>query len=143
MKGLAMKKIIASLTVLSSIFLSTEAVAQNQPLACQSDKVGGLSWENGRWKIVAFNEERFILVQTQKTLTLESVAKALDMPDIEGVTCSSDVLSYISCSDSVGGFLYFLPKTLKGGIAQLTGATSDNMNRRDTPTVTAFSCTPF
>jgi len=138
-----MKKIIALLTVLNSVFFSAGATAQNQPLACQSDKIAGLDWEKGRWSIHSFQEKRFILVQSQNGLTKESVAKALQTPLIQGVTCLTDVLSDISCSDSLGGFLYFQPKTLKGGIAQLTGTTSDNMDRRDSVTVNAFSCTPF
>jgi hypothetical protein len=144
LRGTTMKKIYFTLlAVLSSLFFSAEAVAQNQPLACQSDAIGGLHWEDRRWNIRSFQEKRFILVQSQNGLTKESVAKALDTPLIKEVTCLSTPLSYISCGDSLGGFLYFQPKTLKGGIAQLTGTTMDNLNKRDDPSINAFSCTPF
>jgi hypothetical protein len=75
---MTIKKIhFALLIILSSVFFSAGAIAQNKPLACQSDVSAGLSWENGRWVTSTFNGSKFILVQTKDGLTGESVGKAL------------------------------------------------------------------
>lgn len=138
-----MKKIIALLTVLSSIFLSTEAVAQNQPLACQSDAAAGLSWENGQWVTASFLPTRFILVKTTDGLTKESVAKIFRATP-EELHCRSVFKMRFSCSDEFGGHFFFDPATLKGGTAQIFATVlSDNGTKKDTPFLTAFSCTPF
>ena len=138
-----MKKIhFTLLTALSAIFFSAGAIAQNQPLACLSDKRAGLSWKNGQWVVSSFVPTKFILVQTKDGLTSESVAKAIDAL-VENVMCRSNYnKTLITCHDPHGGFLMFSPKNLKGGISQLMGATLTG-NSRDTPTLTAFSCTPF
>ena len=137
-----MKKIhFTVLTVLSSIFFSAGAIAQNQPLACQSDERAGLSWENGRWKVAAFIPLRFILVKTNDGLTNDSVGKIFES-SADHVLCRTRY-SRVRCHDSYGGFLFFDPETSKGGFSKLYGAIVDRMDRRDTPALTAFSCTPF
>jgi len=138
-----MKKIHFTLLIaLSSVFFSAGAIAQNQPLACLSDESAGLSWKNGKWVVSSFVPTKFILVQTKDGLTSESVAKAIDAL-VENVMCRSNYnKTLITCHDPHGGFLMFSPKNLKGGISQLMGATLTG-NSRDTPTLTAFSCTPF
>ena len=138
-----MKKIIALLIVLSSVFFSAEALAQNQPLACQSDKRGGLFWENGRWVISSFNEKKFILIQTKNGLSEASVAKALGNVTPDQVVCLPAYGGKVRCSDDFGGYLLFDPKTLKGGISIIWGATLADDTDRDSLSVTAFSCTPF
>ena len=73
---MTIKKIhFALLIILSSVFFSAGAIAQNKPLACQSDVSAGLSWENGRWVTSTFNGSKFILVQTKDGLTGESVER--------------------------------------------------------------------
>lgn len=137
-----MQKIhITLLTVLSSVFFSAGAIAQNKPLACQGDAAAGLNWENGKWVARAFNEPKFILVQTKDGLTTESVAKVLS--GTSRVSCTK-VAGLIFCSEQLGASLFFNPATLKGGRASLFGAgQADNDPPKDTVTVTAFSCTPF
>ena len=138
-----MKKIIALLTVLSSVFFSAGATAQNQPLACQTDSSAGLSWENGQWRVAAFVEEKFILVKTSNGLTNESVAKAIHT-SANRVHCRDLPQDRIGCIDEFGGVLFFSTVTLKGGVSQLNGAAhSDDRSKKDSLTVAAFSCTPF
>jgi hypothetical protein len=127
--------------VLSAIFFSAGAIAQNQPLACLSDARAGLSWENGRWEVSSFVSKKFILVQTKDGFTNESAAKALGA-SASNVQCRSSNFNEIICNDTSGGFLMYRTKNLKGGIAQLLGTTLTS-DERDTPTLTAFSCTPF
>ncbi len=139
-----MQKIqITLLIILSSVFFSAGAIAQNQPLACQSDARGGLYWENGQWNVASFNARRFILVKTADGLTKESAGKALGTSFADGVQCRN-LIDRISCSDRAGGYLDFNPKDLRGGIAQLIGASLvGDDGARDPVTVIAFSCTPF
>ena len=137
-----MIKILLTLLIgLSSTFFTNGATAQNQPLACQVDKNAGLAWENGQLITKTFIPfaSKFILVQAGNTLTTDSVAKVLRTS--AGVSCRYPGNS-IECTDTSGGALYFDPKTLKGGVAQLLGSTEEG-NRRDSVTVQVFSCTPF
>ena len=126
---------------LSSILFTNEATAQNQPLACQVEKNAGLAWENGQWITKTFIPfaSNFILVQAGNTLTTDSVAKVLRTR--LGVSCRYPSNS-IECTDTAGGALFFEPKTLKGGVAQLLGSTLEG-NQRDSVSVQVFSCTPF
>ena len=141
-----MKKLqITLMIVLSSIFVTNRAIAQNKPLACLIEGAAGLKWEGGRWVTKSFhsNIPKFILVQARNTLTIDSVGKALEASP-GNVSCRNDV-GYqlrIECTDTTGGSLFFDPKTLKGGISQLIGGTF-NSAERDTVTVQIFSCTPF
>ena len=132
---------ITLLIILSSVFFSAGAIAQNKPLACQSDATAGLKWKNGRWDTVTFNGSKFILVQTKEGLTKESAAKALRTPVVSGVLCK-DVNPEIFCTDRSGGYLWFHPVNLKGGVSQLIGASMLG-EKKDTLSVSAFSCTPF
>jgi len=139
-----MKKIhFILLTMLSSIFFSTDAIAQNQPLACQVEASAGFTWRDGRWVTTRFNENKFILVQTKDGLTIETVAKVFG--DNFSIICRN-VLNLtapkISCTDNIGNHLYFEPKSLAGGLSYLFGATGGDA-RADTPYVSVFSCTPF
>lgn len=135
-----MKKIIALLTVLSSVFFSAGATAQNQPLACQSDASAGLSWENGRWVVTRTVDKKFILVNTKNGLTLESVKKALGM----AVTMHCEFFDQrTSCSNLSGRHLLFDSRSLKGGYSVLFGTTQADDDAKDTPYLIAFSCTPF
>jgi len=129
--------------ILFGILCSTLAIAQNQPLACQTEAAAGLKWQDGRWQTRTFVERRFILVKSGKSLTIASVAKALDTLE-EFVNCRNSVSEKIICSDTAGNFMFFRPETLKGGLASVFGASqSDQEQARDTVTVSAFSCTPF
>lgn len=139
-----MKKIYFTLlAVLSLVFSSTGAIAQNRPLACQSDANGGLDWENGRWVARRFLEEKFVLVQSEKDLTKESVAKALGNGIPDKISCSPVYGAKVSCADEFGGYLLFDPATLKGGMSRIWGATFEDNTNKDSLAVTAFSCTPF
>ena len=83
-----MKTLPIMLLILASSLLSTNtALAQNKPLACQTDAVGGLQWENGRWVTTSYLERRFILVETKDGLTTDSVGKALNS-DLLSVSCT-------------------------------------------------------
>ena len=136
---------ITLLIILSSVFFSAGAIAQNKPLACQVDKSAGLSWENGRWVTVTFNESKFILIQTEDGLTTESVAKALKTVE-RGLICRNVGLSYphISCTSWYGDSLVFDPINLNGGVSHLDAAMGQGSRAiKDTLSVEAFSCTPF
>ena len=137
-----MRKIPLTLLIaLSSTLFTNGATAQNQPLACQVEKNAGLAWENGQWITKTFIPftSKFILVQAGNTLTTDSVAKVLRTK--LDVSCRYPSNS-IECTDKNGGALFFEPKTLKGGVAQLLGSTEEG-NQRDTVSVQVFSCTPF
>ena len=140
-----MKKLQANILIsLCLIFLTTEVIAQNIPLACQGESAAGLDWENGRWVTKKFNTHKFILVKAENSLTAESVAKALENPYANQVTCRNTLNTSprTYCTDLSGEFLYFDPKTLKGSIAILLGG-SLQASERDSVTVEVFSCTPF
>jgi hypothetical protein len=133
---------ITLMTVLGSILITNGAVAQNKPLACQVEASAGLTWENGRWLTKSFQLSRFILVQTRNTLTIDSVAKAIQARPIN-VSCRNiSTTENIECTDASGGSLYIDLKTFKGGVSQLHGST-DTETARDTVSVQVFSCTAF
>ena len=128
--------------ILSSIYLSSGALAQNKPLACQEDESGGLNWNGGRWESAKYNLGRFILVQQGDNLTRDSAAKALGSKLPIHLNCRN-VNPEISCVDHSGSnLLFFNPITLKGGMSKIYGATLLG-KERDTLSVSAFSCTPF
>ena len=138
---IGMRKLkISWLILLFSMFFTNGAVAQNKPLACQGDAGAGLLWENGRWVTKSFKTDKFILVQTNSGLTLESVAKAIES-DSTQVSCKN-VGHRISCGDLTGHSLIFDSRTLQGGFSQMFGSTTTGA-KRDTVTVEVFSCTPF
>jgi hypothetical protein len=132
-----MKKILSALLI---TLVGLPVHAQNKPIACQSEAAAGLSWESGRWVTKSFEPPRFILIQVGKTLTTDSVGKALSTPSGQ-VTCR-EVEKEMLCSDRTGGSLYFDPQTLKGGISQLYGSILSGA-KKDTVTVHVFSCVPF
>lgn len=138
-----MKKIpVALLILLYSVFFTDGAIAQNKPLACQTDAVGGLQWENGQWVVSTYVPKKFILVQTKDGLSKDSVAKAFSIGNApELVSCINN--GSITCYDLLGDHLLFDLKTLRGGIASLFGSISTNTTRKDSVTVQMFSCTPF
>jgi len=132
---------ISLLIVFCSVFFTNGAAAQNRPLACQVDQAAGLQWENGRWVTYKFETNKFILVQAGKNLTNESVAKVLDNPYPNQITCMNSAPEF-TCFDSSGRTLYFNPISLKGGISSLFGSTEVGA-KRDSVAVQVFSCTPF
>lgn len=138
------KPLIAMLMVFSSIFFTNKAIAQNKPLACQQNVNVGVEWERGRWASRDFILRKYILVQAGRTLTLDSVARAIqpDQPTPDQITCNTTILGHIACADMTGNTLFFDPKTLNGGISKLFGATNTS-DIRDTVSVSVFSCTPF
>jgi hypothetical protein len=113
------------------------AHAQGATYACKVDVAGGLKWESGRWKVRRLFEEKFELVMDGDTFTPESAAKALAS---KPATCAVRAGGRISCMDARGGYLLFDPRTSRGGIAQLNGATDERTNYRDTVSVEAFTC---
>jgi hypothetical protein len=115
---------------------------QRKPLACQVEASSGLEWGSSSWSTVRFDENRFTLVLQGATLTLESAAKAL-MAVGADITCVPANKGRISCIDGFGGYLFFDPAKLRGGVAQLSGAVSDSLGRRDTLSVETFTCEPF
>ena len=137
-----MKKLqITLMIVLSSVFFTNGATAQNKPLACQVDEAAGLDWENGRWVTQKFVTSKFILVQAGNNLTNESVAKVLKNPFPKQITCRYSAPEF-TCFDHAGQTLYFNPIALKGGISKLFGSTGVGAER-DSVAVQVFSCTPF
>ena len=126
--------------IILSFFITNLAFAQNKPFACQSDGHAGLRWESGQWISVSFPPQKFILVQNQDTLTLDSVAKAIDAFPSQ-VTCKT-VKPKISCIDASGGNLFYDLGTMKGVAAQMLGGTL-NTTKKDTVSVLVFSCVPF
>ena len=136
-----MKLLIALLMVFSSALFTNGATAQNLPLACQGEASAGMDWENGRWVISRFQTTKFVLVQSGNTLTLESVAKALQTYPKQ-ITCREGNPGKINCMDISGSSLFIDLQRLTGGIAHLFGA-SMTESKRDSVTVHAFSCTPF
>jgi hypothetical protein len=135
---------ITLLIILSSVFFSAGATAQNKPLACQGDKSAGLRWENGKWVTTMFATENFILIQTKDGLTTESLTKALGISE-RGVICRNVGAAhpFISCTSWYGHSLVFDPINLNGAVSRLIGATGPSRAERDTLSVDAFSCTPF
>ena len=137
-----MKKLLSALLI---TLVGVSVQAQNKPLACQEIAAGGLNWENGRWVTAKFITDKFILVLEGKTLTKESIGKALGV----GPVSSSE----ISCSNPFGGSLIncnsyatqllFDTKALKGGISGLLGSTLADGSYKDSIYVKAFSCQPF
>jgi hypothetical protein len=127
------------LTLLASLFLSTDANAQRIPLACQSEEVGGLHWESGRWILSKFRLQKFVLVQDGQTLTVDSVSKALSS---RSATCRVNY-GLTSCEDASGGFLFFSTKTRAGVVAQLLGAVQIDGSTPDSLTVGPFVCQAF
>ena len=121
---------------------STLAYAQKTPLACQVDAAAGLKWEGGKWNTRNFIEDKFLLVLANKTLTTDSVAKALKSRPSD-TNCDASWEETIFCKDDLGSSLFFSTKTNKGGISQLLGATMGGGDYKDTVTVHAFTCTPF
>lgn len=135
-----MKRVSISLLVLlCSLLFQSGAIAQNKPLACQTDAIGGLQWENGQWVLSKYGSQKFILVQTNEGLTKDSVAKALRIEETL-VTCKKE--GTVTCFDNFGGHLLFDLKTLKGGIAVLYGSILTK-GERDSVVVKVFSCTSF
>ena len=126
--------------VLSSIFYTNGAKAQNRPLACQGEASAGLSWEGGRWVTSSFIKRNFILVQAGATLTIDSASKALGATP-SNVSCKKNTFDVL-CTDTSGGTLLFNPDNLKVGLSQILGSTTVG-DSRDTVTVQIFSCTPF
>ena len=141
-----MQKIhITLLIILSSVFFSAGAIAQNKPLACQVDKSAGLSWENGQWATTSFTTGKFILIQTKDGLTTESVAKVFKTGKSE-VFCMNfgRALPNTNCTSWYGENLVFDPKNLNGAVTRLLGALGPSTAKsRDSLSVEAFSCTPF
>ena len=136
----------SSFSLLASVFImlafltmSTEVKAQRIPLACQTEEVGGLHWQSGRWVLSKFQQLKFVLVQDGETLTADSAAKALGG---SRSTCKVSV-GIISCDDPSGGFLYFSLKTKAGTVAQLMGAVSGSTSTPDSLTVAPFVCQAF
>ena len=137
-----MKKLQATVLIaLSSIFFTTEVIAQNIPLACQGEESAGLEWENGKWAITRFNTHKFILVKTGNSLTTESVAKASMNPFPDQITCKNNT-TVILCNDMAGVAIIFDLGKLKGSISHLLGGASQG-SKKDSVTVEVFSCTAF
>ena len=128
--------------MLCSIFLTNESAASDIRLACQVEKSGGLNWEGGRWVLTSFRNDKFTLIQSEQTLTAESVTKAAGYnPKYSILTsCQVTITGENICSMTNGTFLFFSPQTLKGGLSWLTGSVT-NEERRDSINVSAFSCT--
>jgi hypothetical protein len=133
-------KLTIFFAALISIVFPNLALSQNKPLACQEDVVAGLDWENGRWVIRRFGEKKFILVQQDNKLTSESAAKALDSSPIL-ITCTN-TNPQILCYDTTAAIIYFDPQTLNGTISRNFAGTM-NGNKRDSLSISPFSCTKF
>lgn len=135
------------LTVIAGVLLIAPAFAQNQPLACQADKAAGLDWERNEWEVTEFkpNPAKFILVLRGNSLNLDSVAKFFN--DSERMpTCSvHSFTGQILCTSGYinGDSLFFSPRTMKGARAKLFGGTQQGPEKRDSVSVTTFTCQPF
>lgn len=132
-----------ALTLLIALTCANLALAQNRPLACQDDEAAGLQWESGEWRVARFKLQKVILVMSGDTLTKESAANAMDSPP-QHVRCSTDDYGkMISCVDRSGRSLVFMPKTLKGAVSSVFGATMYSTEQRDSVFVRAFTCQPY
>lgn len=139
------------LAAIASLLPVSVALAQNRPLACQSDESAGLDWSNGRWEVTRFNPipAKFILVQTGESLTPKSVAKvfsAVEIPNSFMPSCRRDTGDdHVFCTDGFnsGQSLIFSFGTMKGSIAKLLGSISANQQSKDSVAVTTFTCQPF
>lgn len=138
------KSIFNFIFMLCSNFVLVDiTTAQTKPLACQDDAAAGLKWENERWTIKKFIEQKFILVQEGNNFKKDSVAKVLGGHPDE-IYCKK--VSYgpiISCMNETGNSIYYSFGTLKGGISTLLGSSMADGGYKDTVSVQAFSCTPF
>jgi hypothetical protein len=136
-KGEKMKYVIG---ILLATFVAL-IHAENQPLACQDDAAAGLNWEAGRWQTRGFFEKKFILVQDGEKLTTDSVAKVLQgLPQM--VKCEMESMGRVSCMDGLGGFLFFSKQSKRGAVAQTHGS-QGSKEKRDSVSVSVFTCTPF
>ena len=132
------------------IGLGSGVCAAGRPLACQTDARAGLKWENGKWSVKSFPQDRFLLVMEDGLPTKKSVAKAINGTLTEWMlgqtstqtNCSKSRTGHITCVDFSGGILFFNPQNNKGGVTNLFG-TTDNGDDKDTPTISAFTCEPF
>jgi hypothetical protein len=141
-----MKSILFILPLVFASYLFAHETANKTPLACQEAAKAGLKWEGNQWNTARFHEDKFILVLEDGSLTIESVAPVIGRPESR-VTCKADTQAIsedltIQCTDDLGGYLFFNPITMKGGEAQLFGSTMSG-NKRDTLSVSAFTCTKF
>ena len=137
-----MKRLLSNFTMLLlSIFFLNNAIAQNKPVACQTEETVGLNWQNGRWQVTRFNVKKFILVQAGNLLTTESAGKAIDSP-ASLVTCKNEA-PQISCSGVSGEYLYYDTLNRSGGIARIFGGTMKRPDYRDSVTVSVFTCESF
>ena len=126
--------------VLIGQLFAVSSHAQRTPLACQVEVSGGLTWESGRWVLSRFHEKKFVLVQEGQSLTADSAAKA-----VGGSSASCETLygGRISCTDGLGGYLLFDPRSKRGTVAQLLGGTTASTAQRDTLHVEPFFCQAF
>ena len=133
------------LIAVAAMVLSTAAVAQPDKdwWACQVVHASGMNWANNQWVTRTFEEgSPFVLMSDGNgSLTMESVAKAMAMHgEPSWYVCDARSRGQAWCRDYAGSSLYFDPKTGKGGISALLGATQSDTERA-TVTVDAFECT--
>lgn len=130
-----------SLSLLAAPFLAPEARAQGRPLACQFVASAGLIWERGQWKSTNFRvAEPFVLVLRGGNLEASSVAKPIRS---SSPACNVIFEGFVSCNDESGGYLLFNPRTNQGTVGQLLGGTDNDPVKRDTLSVSPFTCQPF
>lgn len=133
--------IARSIVTVLALLGALPAMAQRQPVACQTLAAAGLKWEGTLWQAKRFaSDEKFVLVIEGNTLTSESAGQAVRSRS--GAQCFDIGGGDISCMDRTGGFLIFNLRTMRGAVAQLLGSTEDDAIR-DTLSVEPFTCSKF
>jgi hypothetical protein len=118
--------------------LSGSSLAQT--FACQYIANAGLSWESGQWVVSKFTirEPFFFTIKAGIGITSFKGDKLIE----DNLVCDQRATgngSY-SCSTSLGDYLYFREKTLRGTISSNFGGTLDGA-RRDSVSISPFICT--
>ena len=135
-----MKKLL--LTLLLSYLTATVYADGNY--GCVMNVSGGFIWENGTWKLTEFSKQN-ILIRVQQNGTLLQLKYASDTFEFR-YSCStinfpSENTNFLSCHGN--GLIEFDEVNLKGGLAKVGGFVQRNNKKRDSLSVTEFTCQKF
>jgi hypothetical protein len=134
-----MRKLSLIVAICSAV-ISAPVIAQNVSYECQYIESGGLKWENKQWKVTRFTlRQPFFLTASNSKLTLESVAKLFDSPQIN-VFCHSAFEKIQSCSDSLGRSLIVELISMSGAISLMFGELMPDNGSNGNLSVSPFTC---
>lgn len=125
-------------------FLMVAKSSTAQTYACQMIETAGLHYENGKWVSTRFELDPpfFLKMTPDGNLTRESAGAVLGVAH----TCITGMDRRVTCVGAEKGYLgsgqtlMFDPTTSLGGTSALIGSTGGKRNKRDSLTVSAFTC---